>query len=1043
MKTFEHDGKTIRVNDTGDDVFLASDPLTRDVIETLISDLTSLPPAVRKAIDHPMNMARHKKAMADSHKAIVSTILKQHADGLLLLSPIHFTSGTDERVTNRVAQQILDATPLGRTMHRDLGAVGLYAFINKLKNKRNRVVYQNTLHMIMASLCVAVSGMESIGKLPPQGYLAWLRFFRNPEDTRWKQEVWNTRRDVSYQCLRELTHAYARLTGCQQVTSHSMQRRTSQANHDGVNVRALHYWMDIKRNPPEHIQPWLNMFTAWRSSEPAFSASYRQMFMHIVKWLDSHFTPVEIADVAVFHSRPHREPGFAEYLIRRRQQAAKPEAGTTFVQTIAYAKRFSDFLVSELTVQNQQKELPVHPLVTASDVQLSKNATKREGKASRPNEAKSRPLPMRFYQLARKILEKGEHGWPGNSGICAGTVVRADGVSEKIYCPVLPTLFLSLFHLPLRVGQMKRLDSGEGDFMRFDGASQAWRPNEGPNAGYWRRQAQGSGDHGYARQTGSEAKSITGFFINTNKTGQPYVIPWQNEQVHKLFHELRLWQERNNPCKAPIGPQLYIDGVEDAEEGKLEDYPDIFPLFRLPVERGSRHQGCPPNSRKASNFWNLLMAEVERRWNESHSSEDHVQIVKRQAQTKYPTSSRYNPHGLRVAGLTLMFHQKVPIEVISKLVAGHKTILMTLYYLKFDVATVHQALDEAAQTREAVEAEAWTRELKSAKYEAAQRKAAFIHEDGLRAATSMDSTDKVCWSDTGIGICPWDSKRCGDGGPCIRKDKRPGGGVYNVHGPVKGGERDCVLCRHFISGPAWSTPLWLYGTKLTRQFASKSERITELEEELGNLHAQHQDATEASVRQRLSKEIERRRGEADAVTVELEIVAERIWNTQRLLEACHKVERVASSDDGKIGSSSALVALDGDSVVEYFEVSEFEQAAIITAGSRVYPILHDAEAEAARDRFLDAIMWRSGNQPLTFAPLDPATKRRGLDAFSRLLLERVEREEIAALASGALRLQDLHLEGEVAAAITAAIGSPISVAGAGRPALTGDRAVVA
>ena len=203
------------------------------------------------------------------------------------------------------------------------------------------------------------------------------------------------------------------------------------------------------------------------------------------------------------------------------------------------------------------------------------------------------------------------------------------------------------------------------------------------------------------------------------------------------------------------------------------------------------------------------------------------------------------------------------------------------------------------------------------------------------------------------------------------------------------------------------------------------------------MRARDREAAGTSARARLAKEIERRRVEVDAVTVELEIVAKGIWNTQRLLEACRQIDCVVSSDDGEIGGSNALVAHDGNSVVEYLEVSEFEQAAIITAGSRVYPILHDAEAEAARDKFLDAIMWRSGKQPLTFAPLDAATKRRGLDAFSRLLLERVKREEVAALASGALRLQDLHLEGEALAAISAAIGSPISITGALRPALTG------
>ena len=78
---------------------------------------------------------------------------------------------------------------------------------------------------------------------------------------------------------------------------------------------------------------------------------------------------------------------------------------------------------------------------------------------------------------------------------------------------------------------------------------------------------------------------------------------------------------------------------------------------------------------------------------------------------------------------------------------------MTLLYIKPDPAAIHAALDEAAQTKEAAIAAAAFRDLKSDTFAAAQKKAAFISDDGLRAATAMDKSGKALWLDTGLGIC--------------------------------------------------------------------------------------------------------------------------------------------------------------------------------------------------------------------------------------------------------------------------------------------------
>jgi len=75
------------------------------------------------------------------------------------------------------------------------------------------------------------------------------------------------------------------------------------------------------------------------------------------------------------------------------------------------------------------------------------------------------------------------------------------------------------------------------------------------------------------------------------------------------------------------------------------------------------------------------------------------------------------------------------------------------------------------------------------------------------------------------------------------------------------------------------------------------------------------------------------------------------------------------------------------------------------------------------------MLWRSGGQPLSFLPLDPEDKRRGMDAYARLLLERANRSEMKALSDGFLCLQDLEIDGEAVAVISAAIGRSIDIRG--------------
>lgn len=1005
MKEFRNQSGIILVNSTMEDVVLNSDLMKKEILSTWMSELTSLPPGLRRQVDNPQRERHHASTIAH-HAALAFHISQSHSSGEILLSPLSFTTGTADRVSNRVAAQLLESSCLGRSLKHELARFGMYGFIDRLKSESNKTYYRNILHLILAGLCLSMQGIKKAADLQEEVFTAWLSFFREETVSRWKSELWDSQRDVAYQCLREVTHAYARMTGNTQISRLAAQKRSDSGG--------IYFWEDIKNSPAPHIAPWLALFESWRSLSPAFARRYRQMFMHLVHWLDESFPPDEIADVTVIMAKPSRDPSFAKFLsTRQRQPGAKGKKA--LAESLRYARRFSEFIVNELALQDIG--LRFSHLVVSTDVQEAKNHLKLLGLDSRPSEAKSRPLPMRLYHLTQTILEEGSDGWPGQLTLCKEQIVRESGV-EEIYCPVLPTLFLSLFHLPLRVGQLKRFDSGEGDVDRFDGNLLKWEKNTGPNAGYWKRQHESQENRGYAYAFDTKP-IITGFSVNTNKTGNPYVVPHQNEKLHRLLYDLRCWQEYNNPCSVPIGPDRYIDGVEDADEGKLDEYPHIFSLFRLPVDSRSGRHHSPPSNPRTNGFWQALMAEVERRWNESNAPDDHIQIVKRQAQTGQPYGAKYNPHGLRVSGITMMLHQKVPIEIVSKLIAGHKTILMTLYYAKPDPLAVHEALEAAAQSREAAIAATCVRELKSAAFEAAQRRTAYIHEDGLRAATAMSKDDRVGWVDIGIGICPWERSRCHDGGPVVRREFRDGSD-HSKHAVVEGGPQNCILCRHFWTAPAWRNPLWLYGTQLLRRFAAHSQRVAQLNEEMEVLILGGQAEAIVATREKRLK-LERCESEIQNLMAQREIIGKGIWNVQVLLEAFDKVDRQEHIDDSSSSKHQAIISLDATSAVEYVETSDFEQAALLTAGSRIYPMLHDAEAEAARDRFLDKILWLNGMQPLSLTPLTDTAKKRAHDELSSMMLSRLRREELAAVASGSLRLSDVGLEVPASQMIGAAI----------------------
>ncbi|MDL2404013.1 hypothetical protein [Rhizobium mayense] len=218
------------------------------------------------------------------------------------------------------------------------------------------------------------------------------------------------------------------------------------------------------------------------------------------------------------------------------------------------------------------------------------------------------------------------------------------------------------------------------------------------------------------------------------------------------------------------------------------------------------------------------MAETERRHNALFPDEQ-ISIVQYQAKTGAPQSAIYNSHGLRVRGISNLHRSGVPIELISKMVAGHASIIMTLYYTVYEPWHIHDMLTKAAVETQARVAREFMEAFRSFSIDEARNSSATVDDDTVRYA--KEKSDPALYCNVDIGFCLEDGRRCDEGGPPIRRSKGQSGDKTK-HSAVPGGDRNCVMCRFFVSGPPWIRQLSMHSTSLLEKIAHLHRQETEI-----------------------------------------------------------------------------------------------------------------------------------------------------------------------------------------------------------------------
>ncbi|MHC8337763.1 gamma-mobile-trio integrase GmtZ [Pseudomonas sp. HLT2-19-2] len=576
------------------------------------------------------------------------------------------------------------------------------------------------------------------------------------------------------------------------------------------------------------------------------------------------------------------------------------------------------------------------------------------------------------------------------------TVIRYNGKNNadldiyEIWAPVRSVALLLKLHLPLRTYQVRFLDSGEADTWRYVNGS--WVINDqhkfalGSERNPWGR---GVFCRVHNKDTGEH---MTGLHVNTNKTADKnkeerergYTIPWQHEDVLYWLEKLRNWQEKYNPIDRPQ-PCIDLDSSTHFGFNKSEDQRREMGSICFLFRDAAHLQGgtSKPITRSVMDtLWYKLLSALQERVHDrgqtlsDGSKFEFVQDYPDEYEGKFApkkVATHFPLHSLRVSLLTCYAMEgSVPMPVLSKLIAGHSRLLMTLYYVKPSISQVSNAMSEASKKVDAAQHESLRVFLKDASLRQITSKT--VYQDQASIEMAMANRNPLGWEHRHIGLCLV-------GGNTVKSDEKStvggcwnGGELFGQRGvpiylAVPHGPENCIRCRWFITDARYLDPLRAhfnnlsYKASLAAKLAVEHEQIRdELLEERYFAQEEGKPFTRQAELQQAERRYEKQITEADEYAKDL--------------VACFQIigRLVSIEEDREEGDESTkLVAVgsmeDVRHPISFIETdSEMLQLAQICEDAEIYPDLMDdirkSPAVEKRSRALNRVLMSQGYVPI-------------------------------------------------------------------------------
>ncbi len=819
-----------------------------------------------------------------------------------------------------LAQIVLAETALGRDLAATLGKCGLSAFLDRKSNS-----YRNTVNRLLAMFVLSTNGATGVSDLHEA---ALHIMFALRDEGRWREEYFRTPEVMM--CLKQVFLAWERVFDDAQFRENSGNMRLS----FGQNIT----WQALLSERGSLITSIRQLYFDYLESADGRQSKNGQMLMYVVSWLRSVAGDLPLEEIAC---GPAPSTSFSDYLKERAGGKATPN----HKEYVRLAMHFSAYLIDNI-------EGPTEPrsLVTEKEYKAFTAEVERPKGSHRTGKIKEFPEHYMPYYL--EILSEGEEGWPGQQETFRAVVNDGGNWVEK-YCPVLVVFLYAVALLGSRGAQAKRLDSGEGDVERYNPSNNEWETNTGPNAGYWVRTFGPNSHENQQRNYACRYGKKTYVWLNTNKTGKPHPAE-ADRNLHLRLWEVRQYNEKFNLIDGPIDGREYVDGLSNYPLSTVRGMPAIFPLFRLPPSSRSRRTRVqPPSASLVQKAHCLVMAEVERRFNQQHPDRP-IKLVRRNPTTNQLEKALYTLHGFRSHKATKKLREGVAFEVVSEKVLGHSSLTMTKVYDRRSPEEFDRLLNPRSMGERSKTQYDFMRQLGNLEENEALRQTATVFRDGLDIATSKDSYAGLI--NVELGTCPVGGTRCATGGP----------GGSDV------GRRNCILCRYLISGSPWTRELYAYDITLTEQTSWLEDRLTSIQVEV-NTAWNEREAGRMDRETYLTFSAAKNSAKGQIET-ELKRMRESKVNVSHLLEVCKS--SLAKAD------GASLIVRDLAVLDEIKDGSDFRRTVFLSKFSRICTMIYDERREARLQNYLTALAFNNELRPcFTMWEFTDEERKRSLEFY--------------------------------------------------------------
>lgn len=590
----------------------------------------------------------------------------------------------------------------------------------------------------------------------------------------------------------------------------------------------------------------------------------------------------------------------------------------------------------------------------------------------------------------------------------------------QLWSPVRAVALLIKLHLPLRTYQVRMLDSGEADTWRYE-------------QGHWVRNrkhpfALGSQKAPWARgvfrriHVPDTGDTMTGLYINTNKTADQnknavergYVIPWDHREVLYWLEKLRNWQEKYNSIAAytPWKTLLpkHIGEVKSAQA--LSVMGESCFLFRDASAVRTPDRAKPFVSNSLDRLWYRLLLALEQQVTaraQTLRDGSSVQFVKAYADdVPEPgrTATEFPLHSLRVSLITCYAMEgDVPLPVLSKLLAGHSRLLMTVYYTKITPAVMREKMAEAEARIDATAEASLSAFLQDADLRQIKAKTAYRNEGSIEAA--LNNRNPVGWERRYIGLCLAGGNTvrsdelgtlagCWNGGELVRDAES----AWNrIHAPVPHGPENCVRCRWFLTDASHLDALRAHFNGVSYRASLAANLAVECEQAKEALEDARFAAEQAGIPFTRTAELQQAERRYEKQMVEADEFAKDMRATLTLIHRIVDIEMGRAEDDER-QKLVAVGALDDiHHPIGLLDVdSELWQLSEICEDAEIYPDLGDdlrkSPAIGKRSRALNTLLMREGYAPV-FMQMDEQMQLILGNALMRAMARQVSPRKLA------------------------------------------------